>query len=212
MTFPENLAQLASGSAGKNAKGEKEELAPRPVSVIGMSPSHRRVHSEAITVMKDWQRMEERRYGKSMSLVITKQIDSVKERVKEKAYSTIGTDPHDPCEIRKSASCVNLRVHSRKGSVLSNVSSQESSRPISQPSAHEKEDEVAKKRRSNGSSPVNLTQISEVATTQVSPQETKSQRNSVSPTIPEDVVNCSGDNATTAVSRLSYKTLNRRHS
>ena len=123
--------------------------------------------------------MEERRYGKSMSLVITKQIDSVKERVKEmeqKAHSTIGTNPHDLCEIRKSASCVNLRVHSRKGSVLSNVSSQESSRPISQLSAYEKEDEVAKKRRSNGSSPVNLTQISEVATTQVSPQETKSQR------------------------------------
>ena len=202
-SFPDNLAQLASGSAGENAKGEKEELAPRPVSVIGMSPSHRRVHSEAITVMptqKDWQHMEERRYGKSMSLVITKQIDSVKERVKEmeqKAHSTIGTDSHDHCEIRKSASCVNLRVHSRKGSVLSNVSSQESSRPISQLSAHEKEDEVAKKRHSNGSSPVNLTQISEVATTQVSPQETKSQRNSVSPTILEDV-NCSGDNVTAA--------------
>ena len=205
-SFPDNLAQLASGSASGNAEGEKEELAPRPVSVIGMSPSHRRVHSEAITVMptqKDWQHLEERRYGKSksMSLVITKQIDSVKERVKEmeqKAQSTIGTDLHDPCEIRKSASCVNLRVHSRKGSVLSNVSSQESSRPISQLSAHEKEDEVAKKRCSNGSSPVNLTQISEVATTRVSPQEAKSQRNSVSPTIPEDVVNCSGDNATTA--------------
>ena len=203
-SYPENLAQLALGSAGGNAKEEKEELAPRPVSVIGMSPSHRRVHSEAITVMpthKDWQQMEERRYGKSMSLVITKQIDSVKERVKEmeqKAQSTIGTDSHDPCEIRKSASCVNLRVHSRKGSVLSNVSSQESSRPISQLSAHEKEDEVAKKRRSNGSSPINLTQINEMTTTQGPPQETISQRNSVSPTIPEDVVNCNGDNATTA--------------
>ena len=59
MAFPENLAQLASGSAGKNAKGEKEELAPRPVSVIGMSPSHRRVHSEAIciTVMAHTKRL-----------------------------------------------------------------------------------------------------------------------------------------------------------
>ena len=209
-SYPENLAQMALGLAGRNAKEEKEELAPRPVSVIGMSPSHRspshrRVHSEAITVMptqKDWQQMEERRYGKSKSLVITKQIDSVKERVKEmeqkQAQSTIGTDSYDPCEIRKSASCVNLRVHSRKGSVLSNVSSQESARPISQLSVHEKEDEVAKKRCSNGSSPVNLTQINEVTTTQVAPRDTQSHRNSVSPTIPEDVVNCSGDNVTTA--------------
>ena len=192
-SYPENLAQLASGLASGSDKGEKEEPAPRPVSVIGMSPSHRRVHSEAITVMptqKDWQQMEERRFGKSMSLVITKQIESVKERVKEmeqrQARSTVGIE--DYSEMRKSASCMNLRVHSRKGSVLSNFSSQESSRPISQLSAHEKEDEVAKRRRSNGSSPVNLSQITEVTptTTQGLPQETKPHRNSASPSIPED--------------------------
>ena len=65
------------------------------------------------------------------------------------ARSTTGTDSH--CEIRKIASCMNLRVHSRKGSLLSNVSSQELSRPMSQLSAHDKEDEAAKKRNSNGS-------------------------------------------------------------
>lgn len=189
-SFPENLAQLVSGSASGNAKEEKEEPPPRPVSVIGMSPSHRRIHSEAITVMptqKDWEQMEERRLGKSISLIITKQIESVRDRVKEmeqkQAQSTNGTDSHDLCEIRKSASCMNLRVHSRKGSVLSNFSSQESSRPISQLSAHDKEDEAVKKRRSNGSSPVNLTQICELTATQEPPQET---RNSTSPITSED--------------------------
>ena len=209
-SYPENLAQLVSGLSGGSDKEEKEESAPRPVSVIGMSPSHRRVHSEAITVMptqKDWQQMEERRFGKSMSLVITKQIESVKERVKEmeqrQARSTVGVEEYN--EMRKSASCVNLRVHSRKGSVLSNFSSQESSRPISQLSAHEKEDEVVKRRRSNGSSPVNLSQINEVtpATSQAHPQETKPNRNSTSPSIPEDV----NSNDSNAIQRDSVKAI-----
>ena len=85
-SYPENLAQLALGSVSRSTKENKEESTPRPVSAIGMSPLHRRVNSEAITVMptqKDWQQMEERRLGKSMSLVITKQIESVRERVKE---------------------------------------------------------------------------------------------------------------------------------
>ena len=209
-SYPENLTRLALGR--RNGKEEKEEPAPRPVSVIGMSPSHKRVHSEAITVMptqKDWQQMEERRYAKSNSLIITKQIDSVKEQVKvmeqKHTQSTIGIESFDRYEIRKCSSCVNLRVHSRKGSILSNVSSQELSRPISQLSAHEKEDDLAKRRRSNGSSPVNLTQISELAASNVPPQESK--RNSISPAIPEDVVNCSGDNIETSSQRDSVKAI-----
>ena len=208
-SYPENLTEIA---LSRNGKEEKEELAPRPVSVIGMSPSHRRIRSEAITViptLKDWQQMEERRYRKSNSLVVTKQIDSVKEQVKvmEQKHTqlTIGIESFDRCEMRKCSSCVNLRVHSRKGSIMSNVSSQELSRPISQLSVYEKEDEIAKKRRSNGSSPVNLTQISEVAVPKVSPQETK--RNSISPTIPEDdAVNC-GDNVETSSQRDSVKAI-----
>ena len=48
-----------------------------------------------------------------------------------------GVSQRDGAEAStKSASCVNLRVHSRKGWVLSNVSSQELSRPISQLSSY----------------------------------------------------------------------------
>ena len=205
-SFPENLSQLVSGSAEDTTKEEKE-LAPRPVSVIGMSPSHRRVHSEAITVMpsqKDWELMEQKKYNKSISLIVTKQIESVKERVKEMEQKHV-IDLQDNGEIRKSTSCMSLRAHCRKGSVLSN-SSHESSRPISQLSAHEKEDEMTKKRHSDGSSPVNLTQISEIPQGE-SPQETKPHRNDPSPTIPEDGVNCSGDIDGTVVTTTQIDTV-----
>ena len=170
-SVPDNLANIG-------VKEEKEPPAPRPVSVIGLTPTHRRVRSEAITVMpsqKDWELLEEKKFGKSTSLVVTKQIDSVKERVKvmEKKRGQSSTSSHEHYEMKTSMSCTSLKVHSRKGSTLSSISSQESLRPLSQLSAHEKDDELTKKRLSGGNSPVNLSQVKEIneASNEEQPEE-----------------------------------------
>jgi len=180
-SVPDDLANIG-------VKEEREPPAPRPVSVIGLAPTHRRVHSEAITVMpsqKDWELLEEKKFGKSTSLVVTKQIDSVKERIKvmEKKRGHSSTCSLEHCEMRTSMSCTSLRVHSRKGSTLSSISSQESQRPLSQLSAHEKEDELSKKRLSGGNSPVNLSQVKEMneASNEESNEE-EQQRGTPSPT------------------------------
>lgn len=180
VSVPDNLANLG-------VTEEKEPPAPRPVSVIGLTSTHRRVHSEAITVMpsqKDWELLEEKKFGRSTSLIVTKQIDSVKERIKvmEQKRGHTSTSSHEHYEMKTSVSCTSLKVHSRKGSTLSSISSQESLRPLSQLSAHEKEDELAKKRLSGGNSPVNLSQVKEIneASNEVHPEEGK-ERDTPSP-------------------------------
>jgi len=179
-SVPDNLANIG-------VKEEKEPPAPRPVSVIGLTPIHRRVHSEAITVMpsqRDWELLEEKKFGKSTSLVVTKQIDSVKDRVKvmEQKQGHFSASSHEHCEIKTTMSCTSLKVHSRKGSTLSSISSQESLRPSSQLSAHEREDELIKKRLSGGNSPVNLSQVKEINEASNEDQPEEEQRSTPSST------------------------------